>query len=405
MNPRKWDKLTILCCFVYFASYLTRLDYAAAMAEIVRDMGISKQLASIAVTGSFFTYGAGQILSGILGDRFHPRKVIGFGLIMTSLVNLSMSVLPNITAMSVVWCFNGFFQSLIWPPMVRILVENLDRETYNASSAKISAAANVATISIYLIVPLAISLSGWRTAFLVDGTCGLLIAALWLLSTRNVQTAAVQKEHDDSKGGVRSLLLEGGLLPILIAIMIAIVLQGILRDGITTWMPSYISEVFHMGTSVSILTTIILPVFSILSLGLSSVLNKRIGNELKTALALFIAAMACSLTLYLCFGHSVIVEALMMALTTACMHGINLMLICVVPGRFAGYGKISTISGILNACTYLGSTISTYGFAVLSDTKGWKFTVGGWVLVCVAGAAFCLLALPRWLKFTNQKKA
>ena len=39
-------------------------------------------------------------------------------------------------------------------------------------------------------------------------------------------------------------------------IMLAIMMQGILRDGITTWMPSYISETFHLASSVSILTGI-----------------------------------------------------------------------------------------------------------------------------------------------------
>ena len=52
-------RLTALCCLIYFASYLTRLDYGAALTEIILDLQVSKETAILAVTGSFITYGVG----------------------------------------------------------------------------------------------------------------------------------------------------------------------------------------------------------------------------------------------------------------------------------------------------------------------------------------------------------
>ena len=52
-------------------------------------------------------------------------------------------------------------------------------------------------------------------------------------------------------------------------IMIAIVLQGMLRDGVTTWMPSLIGETYNLGSSIAILTSVVLPIFSILSFSLT----------------------------------------------------------------------------------------------------------------------------------------
>ena len=49
-------------------------------------------------------------------------------------------------------------------------------------------------------------------------------------------------------------------------VMVAIVLQGALRDGVTTWMPSFISETFHLSSEVSILSGVCLPLFAIFSL-------------------------------------------------------------------------------------------------------------------------------------------
>ena len=83
-SGRKIRFLCFLCCLVYFVSYLTRLNYAACLAEIQRSLGISKSLAGLPVTGCFITYGIGQLLCGFLGDRFHPRNMIFTGLASTS---------------------------------------------------------------------------------------------------------------------------------------------------------------------------------------------------------------------------------------------------------------------------------------------------------------------------------
>ena len=94
-DKKKINATIFLFTLTYMVSYITRINYAAVLAEIIADLGITKQLASIAVTGSFVTYGFGQIISGIIGDKFSPHKVILFGLIGTSAINLSMTFLPN----------------------------------------------------------------------------------------------------------------------------------------------------------------------------------------------------------------------------------------------------------------------------------------------------------------------
>ncbi|MBQ9131640.1 MAG: MFS transporter, partial [Clostridia bacterium] len=99
---------------------------------------------------------------------------------------------------------------------------------------------------------------------------------------------------------------------------------------------------------------------------------------------------------------SVAISMLLMALIVACMHGINLMLITVVPKRFVKSGKVATYSGLLNACTYIGASISTYGFAALAESFGWNFTILTWVLVSLAGVAVCLGATPFWKRFRRE---
>ncbi len=74
--------------------------------------------------------------------------------------------------------------------------------------------------------------------------------------------------------------------------MLAVVMQGFLRDGIATWMQAYLSDVFSLSNEISILTTVILPIFSIFSAYvILAVRNKLCCNELKLAGMTFLTAV------------------------------------------------------------------------------------------------------------------
>ena len=60
-----------------------------------------------------------------------------------------------------------------------------------------------------------------------------------------------------------------------------------------------------------------------------------------------------------------------MMLITGCTYGVNLMLISRLPKYFAGLGMVSTVSGLLNAFTYVGSAVSTYAFGAVAESSGW----------------------------------
>ncbi len=394
-------KLTVLFCAVYFISYITRINYAATLTEIIRDMNITKAVGSIAVTGSFITYGFGQIISGFFGDRFKPQNVIFCGLVGASFINLSVAFLPNINMINAFWCMNGFFQALLWPPLVRICAENFKGNAFTAVIARITQASQAATIAVYAVVPLIITVSRWRTVFLVSGAAGAIFCLVWLFAAKGFAESSAQSA-EEAPANQRlqvGMLIKGGIIPI----FFAIILQGILRDGITTWAPTYVTEVFGLGTSVSILTSAVLPLLSIVSIGVVVRIAKKLNNELKTSFVFYFVAFAVSILLMLLFSKFVALDITVMAVIISCMHGVNNMLIGNVPYHFSRFGKVSTVSGLLNSATYIGSAISTYAFAALSDKMGWGFTISSWLVISAIGTLLCLSCIKKWKRFTTQK--
>ena len=166
-------------------------------------------------------------------------------------------------------------------------------------------------------------------------------------------------------------------------------------------MPTVLAEELGLGNSKSIFITVLVAIFSIVSLGISKwIYEKFFTNEVFCAVYIFgLAAIMSALMFVFYEGYSIVI---LMPLITSCMHGINLMLISYVPKRFKKYGNISTISGVVNACTYIGAAISTYGIAWLSEIIGWRNTYGVWFIVAIFGTLVCLVATRPWKRFFEK---
>lgn len=384
--------LSWLFAAVYMVSYITRINYGAIVSEMVSATGFSKSALSMALTGSFITYGAGQVVSGICGDRFSPKHLLSGGLCVTILMNLLIPICNSPYQFCAVWCVNGLAQSFMWPPMVRMLSAYVTAEEYKSASARVSYGGSMGTIVIYLISPLILSRFEWKAVFYVSAACGCIMLVLWNVLLRRLLPLP-KRAADVSAVGEKSRFFS----PLLAVIFLAVMLQGMLRDGVTTWMPSYIAETYHWDNAAAILTGCILPVFSVVCLWLASRLYiHKLRNPLSCAGVFFLGGLIAALGLYLFTGRNAAVCVVCAAVLTGCMHGVNLALICMIPPFYKNSGNVSTVSGILNACTYVGSAVSTYAIAVLSQGIGWNKTVLIWMLIALLGTLLCALCARPW---------
>lgn len=397
-SRREVNALVLLFSLTYMISYITRINYGTIISAMGEATQMPKNLLSMSLTGSFVTYGAGQIISGICGDRFSPKKLVSYGLIVSIVMNFLIPLCQNPYQMFAVWCVNGFAQAFMWPPIVRLMVASLSDDDYKKATVKVSWGSSFGTIILYLLSPLLISIAGWKSVFVFSAVCGLIMVFVWNKFCCDIdaeyEKTAVSAVENSRGDGLRALFS-----PVVICIMLAIVLQGMLRDGVTTWMPSYISETYNMSSKIGILTGVVLPVFSIVCFRLAQKLYTSVfKNPLMCAGVIFGVGAAAALILSAFSAENAVLSVLLSAVLTGCMHGVNLILICMVPPFFKKYGSTSTVSGALNSCTYIGSASSTYGIAILSEAYDWHTTLFVWFLIALAGTALCLLNVRPWAK-------
>lgn len=405
------DLFALLCPLIYFASYLTRKDYSIVMAAITETEGITKSVAGIPESLALISYGAGQIISGILGDKIKPHKMISIGLSATIMLNTAMALCPDATARSVIWFLNGFAQSMLWPPMVRILAATMDEKRYNDVCVDVNVAGISGTIFLYLTSSLIwIRFFNWRYTFFASAVLGLIILAAWLLGCKKAfpngdpfdrkqksEKTVGEKEHPGLSFGI---LMSSGF----ILIALAIVFQGALRDGITDWVPTFISETFSLQSSNAILKSVLLPVLGVIALKVVGFINnKLVKEETKGAGWIFAVGLICCAILVFFYSSNQYVTLLVSALAVGTMHGVNFFLVCIVPARFEKYGMVSTMSGIINSLTYVGSAAAIYIFGSVSEHFGWNAVVITWAITAALGTICCFLAVRPWRKFVRSR--
>ncbi len=395
-------KLAWLLAYVYFASYVTRINFGAVIQEVVTDTGFEKSALSVILTCMSISYGLGQIINGRIGDRIKPQNLIFIGLISATGINALFPFFSSsVPLMCVLWTLNGFAQAMMWPPIVKIMVSTMDEATYSSATVIVSLGSSFGTIAVYLTAPVVISVFSWHAVLWGSAAIGLISLFIWLIvKDRTYVLPSTDKTAPDSNR--RFTFPREALLP-LVFIALAIIFQGMLRDGVTNWMPSLLSETFKLENSKSIFYTLSLAVFSMVAVMAAGAFYKKFfKNEVSCATVIFAAATVSAVLLTLLLNTSAVATIALMALITGCAHGINLMLISHVPKRFRKYGNISTISGIINSCTYIGAAIATYGIAKLSELYGWSFTVLTWCIIGALGTACCALAIPKWKKFIEK---
>ncbi|MDL2233737.1 MFS transporter [Ruminococcaceae bacterium OttesenSCG-928-L11] len=388
-----------LCWVVYFISYVGRLNYSSAMSSMIADGVLNRSQGGVISMTFFFCYGGSQIISGILADRVNPRRMIVVGLSIAAICNFAMGCLNNMAAMAVCWGLCGFSQSMIWPAILRIFSEYLMTRTRVKLCVNLSTTIAIGTLTSYLLSAILLRFATWRVAFWIPALLMGIVVVAWLRLFPRVERFADEygmEEPNEAplakpKEGVSvspSWLLFGSGLFVLI---FPTLVHGVLKDGVTAWVPTYISEAFQISPDVAVLATTMLPIVNLGGAYAANFLNNRLKNEVLTVFVLFLFATAALVALWQFGAVSLLFSVFLLALITSSMMGINTLLVSLIPMRFRGMGLVSTVSGLLNATAYLGSAISTFTIGVLVESRGWPFTIASWMVLSAIACVICLV--------------
>lgn len=401
------------CWLGYFFAYFGRMNYSACMAVIIATEGYSKGMVGLVGTGLFITYGVGQIFSGFLGDYVAPRKMIVTGLIGSSLCNLCMCLSPSLQFMILAWCVNGFMQSLLWSPIVRTFAQYFTPHVRGTLGVYINSTVPVGTLATYGFTALILELTGnWKAVFFGSFIVLMLTAVAWWTATGILlpkltrvdiadNTAASGKPAEVQKAPLGELVLSSGMVFMCLVLM----MQGMLKEGITAWMPSLMGEKFAVGTTLAIVSTALIPMFNIIGITIAAKARQLIGDEVRCSFVLFVGGTAALIILYITSFIGLIPMFVFFSIATTIMMAINTVYVGVVPGYFAKKGRSSSVSGILNAFVNLGIATSMFATGAFSDAFGWDMTMIFWCVIGGIGIFSSFIGYQIWKNYKKTLEA
>lgn len=406
----KKSRLIVAAMWVlYCASYFIRTCYAATIAPLAEEGIYSKGEIGLIGTAFFICYGVGQLISGLIGDKINPFFMVMFGSVLGAVCCFLMPAAGSLGVLIGVWAANGLFQSMLWSPILRVFSETIDESLSKKAILNIALSLPVGTVLAYLMSSMIIKYLNWKYVFIFGGSV-VVIAVLFagfaiFCSEKDIEKVPViQKQNAEAhnnvnKKGLAAVAVSSGLL----FIMIPSFLHGMMRDGITNWVPAMISEVYGVSTSFSVFVTIALPIFNAFGAYLVTPLYKKLGeNEMKTAGVTGFAALVPLLIMLFMNKLPVYVIIVLLAVTTSVMYALNYLIISLVPVRFSKFGFTSGISGILNSGAHIGCALSSYGFGAISEKAGWSAVIIVWIVSSVLITVFSFASNKRWSRFLSE---
>lgn len=381
-----------LCWLVYACSYIGKVNYNASINQVMSFYKVDKDTAGLVGTFFFFAYGIGQVINGFFCKKYNLKWVVFGSLVIAGCANLLVALSSNFAFVKYVWLVNGFAMSVLWPCVVRFLAENLARKDMARATVVIGTSSAVGMFFVYGVSAVFAKIN-FKITFFIATAVLIGVALLWAFSSSKLIKGIKKEEQEEipQKIQEKNLPHQGRFSKNLLVIVIVMfcffgVATNLVKDGLTTWMPTILKEEYGFGDGISIILTLALPVVGMFGNAFATFTHKKIHDFILHDGGVFL--ISAILIGGVMAGLAVDYTWLSFAITLVGFTAVN-FLVCssnsLITSIFPLYmkGKVNSglMAGVLNGCCYLGSMISSYGLGLLAKNYGWSVTF--WVLFAV----------------------
>ncbi len=405
----------------YGTFYLVRNNFSVVAKDMKLGLGYDNAQIGHLLAFSAISYGVGKFLMGAVSDRSNPRIFMAFGLLCTAICNFAFGAAHNYYLHLLLWCMNGFFQGMGWPPCGRSqghwFAERERGLTFSIWNTSHNFGGGMAG---YLAAWAAFHYGGWQYAFYVPGALAA-IGAVYLFSrlrdtpqsvglppieeynhwretgswadesqlSENVHTAAAVNAAERELS-FRELFFDYVLTNKLIWLLaIGNFFSYIARYSMLDWGPMYLRET--KGATLTqggfaVLMTEFGGILPTIALGwLSDKLGGRRG--MVATLCLFPIVAAFTAIMYIPAGHLTL-DMAMLAVIGFCIYPV-INLITIMALDLTSKKAIGTAAGFIGLFGYIGRTVQDESFGRILDHftplygrgVAWQIVLGS-ILVC-----------------------
>lgn len=242
----KWEILAFLWV-AFFLNQADRQIFNVLLTSIKADLLLTDAQMGFIATTFNFAFALLVPISGLLGDRISKRNILVFSILLWSIATMctgfSSSMLMFIIFRSLA---TGMGEALFGPAYVSTIA-SYHKQTRALAMSIHQTSYYIGVIASSVIATYVASMWGWRAAFLVFGSVGVIWGLLMLLRMRDKPRLADLQSAENvptqaEKIPIRESL--GALFSAPTAIILVIGFSGLIfvLTGFLTWMPAYLEQ-------------------------------------------------------------------------------------------------------------------------------------------------------------------
>ena len=388
-----------VCWLSYVCCYLCRVNMSSALSKLEQSLGVSSDALGLLGSLFFVVYAVGQLVNGFIGDRISPYLLIPFSILGTASLNLLISRTGSFWTLLVCWGLNGYFQSMLWGPLMRVLSERFPKEENANLALGMSTSIVTGFVLSWSVLGGLLADSPWQQYFRYPGLSAAMMLLVWIALAAGQHRSgslvlpgrpAAAGRDRGSGASLAGLVRMVSRSHLWVTAAICICL-GLVKESVNLWAPVILTQALHIDVESSFLFIVLIPLANFGGLLLARQLTRRFGRCIYRAVACFFGAAAVSSLLLagvhlLADGGLPLPEVLLIAAVSASMNGVNSILLSFIPLSFAGENAVSTLVGLFDFSSYLGAAVSSFVLGML-------LTGGNWLPITLIWMAVGMLAV------------
>lgn len=384
-----------ICWLAYVSVYFARYTYSANLSMLKEHYNVSNASAGLVMTFFSVAYGCGQLIHGIFCKYYPKRTAISFVLIASAVMDILLFLDIPFFLIKYVWLIGAVLQSVLWPTLMQIISENVSAKLMKKAIIVMSTTTSAGLLLVYGISAFFSEFFSYKCTFIFGAIEITAAAVIWFVLYKPGGYIRMKIKNSGKKSADKKIEY-AVLLPIVLLGIFAAV-TNFAKDGLQNWVTVILKEIHGMSDSTSIILSLVLPVFGIFGALSSTFLNKYIKTLIWLAI-FFLGFSAMFNFIAYRFQNNLSAMVFSFGMLELLLHGSANVIVSIFP--LSMREKISTgfLAGLLNACSYLGSSASNYVLGKVADvTGGWNAVfltlLGALAATLVFGFVYMLFAV------------
>ena len=367
---------------LYLFVYVVRNVLSAIAPQMIEKQIFTTEFVGKMSSVFFISYAIGQLINGILGDKFKSRNMVCFGLWLAGISHfVIIYTTDSLLAACALYGVTGFFLSMVYAPLTKVIAENVELVYAERCTLGLSFASLFGS-------PLAGILAtvfDWKMVFGLSSGMMVLMGVVAYVFYLNYESKGIIVHNRFAKaakqsGGQVKVLFDRGI----VKFTFVSALTGIIRTSVVFWLPTYISQYLGFSASKATIIFTIATVFISVSAFLAMLIYERLRRNMTIAMLIFFGVSTLSFGGAFLFNQPVVNIIMMISAILFANCASNMLWSVYCPG-LRDTGMVSAATGFLNFMSYMSASISNTIFGNAVAVIGWGKLVFVWFALMAVG--------------------